>query len=143
MANPWSDVASAQEAAEGAGFDNFVLPENGTMFGNGSFDIGQYRCMDGIAQAEGNLGAAVIMIRKGTGGEPDISGDYNEYAHQWTVDANGIEVACSGNEEGRATKSLWSADGYEYCILATAQGDDPMDFGLEEADLITLVNTIK
>ena len=50
MANPWSDVASAEEAAKGAGLDSFALPEGAIA------DMGEpvevvYRCMDGMAEA--------------------------------------------------------------------------------------------
>ena len=65
LANPWSDVESAEEAAKGAGIDSFVIAEDPGL------DLGQlfertYRCMDGIAEARLEFPASALTVRKGT-----------------------------------------------------------------------------
>ena len=142
LANPWSDVGSAEEAAKGAGIDSFVIAEDPDL------DLGQlfertYRCMDGIAEARLEYPASALTVRKGTiAEEGDISGDYTEYANTWTQDVNGIEVTCFGNREGDATKSIWTVDNMYFSIVAEGLGGD-QDFGLNAERLTAMVNSIQ
>ena len=142
LANPWSDVGSAEEAAKGAGIDSFVIAEDPGL------DLGElfertYRCMDGIAEARLEYPASALTVRKGTiAEEGDISGDYTEYANTWTQDVNGIEVTCFGNREGDATKSIWTVDNMYFSIVAEGLGGD-QDFGLNAERLTAKVNSIE
>jgi hypothetical protein len=142
LANPWSDVGSAEEAAKGAGIDSFVIAEDPGL------DLGElfertYRCMDGIAEARLEYPASALTVRKGTiAEEGDISGDYTEYANTWTQDVNGIEVTCFGNREGDATKSIWTVDNMYFSIVAEGLGGD-QDFGLNAERLTAMVNSIQ
>ena len=142
LANPWSDVESAEEAAKGAGIDSFVIAEDPGL------DLGQlfektYRCMDGIAEARLEFPASALTIRKGTNAEEgDISGDYTEYANTWTQDVNGIEVTCFGNREGDAAKSIWTVDNMYFSIVAEGLGGD-QDFGLNAERLTAMVSSIQ
>jgi len=142
LANPWSDVESAEEAAKGAGIDSFVIAEDPGL------DLGQlfertYRCMDGIAEARLEFPASALTVRKGTNAEEgDISGDYTEYANTWTQDVNGIEVTCFGNREGDAAKSIWSVDNMYFSIVAEGLGGD-QDFGLNAERLTAMVSSIQ
>ena len=144
LANPWSDVASAEEAAKGAGIDSFVIAEDPGI------DLGEnfertYRCMDGIAEARLEYPASALTVRKGNGTyaeEGDISGDYTEYANTWTEDVNGIEVTCFGNREGDASKSIWTVDDMYFSIVAEGLGGDE-DFGLNAERLAAMVSSIQ
>lgn len=142
IANPWSDVGSAEDAAKGAGLDSFEIAEEIDL------DLGEnfertYRCMEGIAEARLEFAASALTVRKGTAGEDgDISGDYTEYKNTWTQDVNGVEVTCWGNREGEATKSIWSVDGVNYCIIAEGLGGDA-DFGLSAERLTAMVEAIR
>ena len=142
LANPWSDVESAEEAAKGAGIDSFVIAEDPGL------DLGQlfertYRCMDGIAEARLEFPASALTVRKGTNAEEgDISGDYTEYANTWTQDVNGIEVTCFGNREGDAAKSIWTVDNMYFSIVAEGLGGD-QDFGLNAERLTAMVSSIQ
>lgn len=142
LANPWSDVGSAEEAAKGAGIDSFVIAEDPGL------DLGElfertYRCMDGIAEARLEYPASALTVRKGTiAEEGDISGDYTEYANTWTQDVNGIEVTCFGNREGDATKSIWTVDNMYFSIVAEGLGGD-QDFGLNAERLTAMVSSIQ
>ena len=144
MANPWSDVESAEEAAKGAGIDSFVIAEDPGI------DLGEnfertYRCMDGIAEARLEYPASALTVRKGTdtyAEEGDISGDYTEYANTWTQDVNGIEVTCFGNREGDASKSIWTVGDMHFSIVAEGLGGDE-DFGLNAERLTAMVSSIQ
>lgn len=144
MANPWSDVESAEEAAKGAGIDSFVIAEDPGI------DLGEnfertYRCMDGIAEARLEYPASALTVRKGTdtyAEEGDISGDYTEYANTWTQDVNGIEVTCFGNRKGDASKSIWTVGDMHFSIVAEGLGGDE-DFGLNAERLTAMVSSIQ
>jgi len=142
MPNPWSEVSSAEEAAQGAGIASFSVPADVELTVGPVTEV-TYRCMDGIAEANIMYPACQATIRKGVVPEgEDISGDYNEYAYTWTQSVKGLELTCSGNREGDATKTVWAVDGTSYCILAQGLGGDS-DFGFSANDLNSLVNAIQ
>ena len=142
IANPWSEVASAEEAAKGAGIDSFEVAEDlgldlGENFGR------TYRCMEGIAEVQLEFPASALTIRKGNPVEDgDISGDYNEYAYTWTQDIDGITVTCWGNREGDATKAIWSSGDMCFSMFAEGLGGD-QDFGLNPERMEALVSNVK
>jgi len=142
MPNPWSEVSSAAEAAQGAGIDSFDAPDNVTLSIGSVTDVA-YRCMDGIAEVDLMYPAVEVTIRKGVATEGgDISGDYNEYANTWEQTLKGLTVTCSGNREGEATKTIWTANGMDYSITALGMGGDT-DFGLSADDLNSLINALQ
>ena len=145
IANPWSTAKSLQEAAEKAGLEKFSIPE-GTEISLGPVSVKEYRYMEGIAEAYIAFPAVDMSIRKGTEAalaeSGDISGDYNEYAYEWTQDINGTEVRCFGNREGEATKAMWNIVNNYFSITAYGMGGDT-DYGLGADDLNTLVSGIK
>ena len=106
MANPWSDVSSAEEAAKGAGFESFNTPVDLEIsLGPIKEEWAKYRCMEGIAEVNCPAGAVEVFVRKGTtalASDGDISGDYNQYTHTWGQDINGLEVVSFGNRQGEA-----------------------------------------
>ena len=138
MPNPWSDVESAQAAAEGAGLDSFDVPEDATI-SLGKVNVTSYRCMDGIAEAVCEFPAVEMTIRKGTSAvaqDGDISGDYNSYEYEWPLTLKGLMVNCAGHSENAANKVLWVAHDDAYCILADGAGLSPDDIN-------SLINAIQ
>ena len=146
MANPWSDVDSAEAAAEGAGLDTFMVPDGEAEISLGEVKVTQYRCMKGMAEAVVEFPAVEMTIRKGDKSgemaEGDISGDYNEYKYDWTQNIKGLEVKCFGNRDGEATKTIWSVDDMDYSITVQGLGGDE-DYGLPADDLNSLINGIQ
>ena len=146
MANPWSEAASLEEAAAGAGLDGFSIPE-GAEISLGAIEPSVFRYMDGMAETKVEFPAVEMTIRKGLAskadvGEGDISGDYNEYANTWTQNIKGLEVTCFGNREGEATKTIWQVDDTCWSINVLGLGGDT-DYGLSADDLNSLINGIQ
>lgn len=144
MANPWSEAGSADEAAQGAGVGSFQLPENGTETSGGQVDFTYYQYMEGLAEADGAIGAAELTVRKGLkkDGE-DVSGDYTEYAFQWTQEAGGLQISCSGNEDGKTMKAIWTSGDNSYCFLVRGQGDLYETYGIDADAVEALVTAIQ
>ncbi len=144
MANPWTDVDSAEAAAEGAGVGYFMVPEKDIRLSISPMDITAYRCMKGVAQANGYIGAAEMTIRKGLKQDyEDVSGDYNAYKLSWTQELDGVQVQCFGNVEDQAIKTIWVTDNFSYSLNVRGQGDTRDTFGLNAADVAALVAGIQ
>ena len=143
MANPWSDAASAEEAAKGAGIDSFALPQGAIA------DLGEpiavtYRYMDGMAEAYYEFPASAITVRTAKIGKDDtfdISGDYNTYKNEWTENIANIPVACAGNREGESTKTYWGEGSVAHSLFAEGLGGDE-DFGLNTKRLTVFVEAM-
>ena len=151
MPNPWTEADSAKAAADGAGVGYFTLPDAGTEVVGGPIGWDNYRYMDLLAEANGYVGAAELTVRKGVNrpdhevsyDTTDVSGDYTAYAHEWTIETNGWQIRCFGNEEGRVMKAIWSSDNFSYCILVRGQGDIRDVYGLGADDIAALVDAIE
>ena len=144
MANPWTEVETAEAAADGAGVGYFMVPEENMETSVGPVNWYGFSCMEGIAEADGAIGVAELTVRKGLkqDGE-DVSGDYTEYASTWTVEADGWQVTCFGNEAGRAMKAIWLSDNFSYSIMVRGQGDVYYTYGLDEEIIDALVSAIQ
>ena len=144
MPNPWTDVETPDEAAEGAGVGYFMVPEDDTETAGGQVNWFGFRYMEGIAQADGAIGAAEMTVRKGLNqNTEDVSGDYTEYAFEWTVQTEDWEVSCFGNEEGRTMKAIWLSDNFSYSIMVRGQGDLYDTYGLDDETIVALVDAIQ
>ena len=144
IANPWSDVASAAEAAKGAGLDAFALPE-GAIADMGEPIAIHYRCMDGMAEAIIEFPAAQITARTAKvadGDSLDISGDYNSYSKEWTETIGDESVSCAGNRDGESVKTYWGGDGIAHSLVAEGLGGDD-DFGVTLDRLTVFVEGMK
>ena len=151
MPNPWTEADSAKAAADGAGVGYFTLPDAGTEVVGGPIGWDNYRYMDLLAEANGYVGAAELTVRKGVNrpdhevsyDTTDVSGDYTAYAHEWTIETNGWQIRCFGNEEGRVMKAIWPSDNFSYCILVRGQSDIRDVYGLGADDIAALVDAIE
>ena len=133
IASPWIDCANLDEAAQVAGFD-IDAPKRIDGYPK-TFIQAMENEMIQVFYSDKDLEdetSAAVLIRKGFG--DDISGDYNEYAENKTVEMHGISVNLSGND-GLIYKALWQQDGFAYSIGA--------DKGIEEALVNDLVELVK
>ena len=140
MANPWVDVSTMDEAAEGAGIDSLILTEDGTDTASGLLSWYGYRYTDGIAEIYGAIGTADITVRKGFASLGDISGDYNAYTYNWELEVDDITVNCSGNEEGQAMLLTWTVGDYNYVVMVRGQGDLYDTYGISSDTISPLVS---
>ena len=147
MANPWSDVASAEEAAAGAGLDGFTLPL-GSEISLGAIDPAHttFRCMEGLAQADVEFPAVSMTIRKGAASvvedEVGITGDYRDCSLTWAQRIADVEVTSKGNREDASMITTWNNGDTYYSITVEGLGGDT-DYGLSAEDLGILVPGIK
>ena len=143
MANPWSDVATAEEAGAGAFGDTFEVPET-LSIGDIPWQPATFRYMDGIAEADYEGGAVEAWVRKGK----DVScemlhGVYEDPAqpwHTWTVDVNGTEVSCLGYEQDVANVMEWTDGTYNFSVFVTGLGGE--NYGVVGDDIAETVSSI-
>ena len=142
--NPWTSVPSAEDAALGAGVESFTVPALGTGTNAGPVNLDLFRCMKGLAEARGKIGTAELLVRKGLRRDDgDVSGDYNSYKYDWTMETGGDAVHCRGNEEGRAMQVTWSAGRFSYTILVRNPEDLSLSAGLDEETVSFLVQALR
>lgn len=145
MANPWSDAADADAAAESAGVGYFIVPANNGSYNDHQVNISDFRYMEHLAEANGSIGAADFTIRKGLKQESDdVSGDYTKYAYNWSFESNdGFVINCYGNEEGKTMKAIWVSENFSYSLLVRGQGDEYDTYGLDEDTMKLIVEDIQ
>lgn len=153
LANPWTSVETAQEAADGAGVGYFEVPADGTQSSIGPINWYGYQYMDYLAEADGAIGAAELTVRKGINAEKapedvsydgdDVSGDLTDYAYTWDMDVDDWKVTCFGNEDGKTMKAIWQSDNFSYSIMVRGQGDLYDTFGLGSDDTAAIVKAVQ
>ena len=130
IANPFVDCETLEEAGELAGFDISVPDEIDGGYTQGTIQAVENEMILVIYTTEAG---EEITLRKGTGTE-DISGDYNEYAEENTLDVDGTSVTARGSD-GLVYAATWTDGTYTYAITASA--------GLESDSVSALVPSIQ
>ena len=130
IANPYVDCETLEEAGELAGFDISVPDEIDGGYTQGTIQAVENEMTQVIYTTEAG---EEITLRKGTGTE-DISGDYNEYAEENTLDVDGTSVTARGSD-GLVYAATWTDGTYTYAITASA--------GLESDSVSALVPSIQ
>ncbi|MBR3313770.1 MAG: hypothetical protein IKG18_06500 [Atopobiaceae bacterium] len=144
LANPWSSAKTTEEAAEGAGVGYFQVPADSTEVDGTPLNWNGYQYMEHLAEADGTLGTAELTVRKGLNQESeDVSGDYNEYAEAWDLEADGWTVHCFGNEKGKASKAIWISDNFSYSITTRDKADPEVSYTLSDDAITALVSEIQ
>lgn len=140
MANPWSVADNADDAAAGADVGYFMVPEHMSKYGDSVVYLEDFSYMEHLAEARGSIGSAELTIRKGLKQESDnVSGDYNTYAHSWSIESkDGFVINCFGNEEGKTMKAIWQSDNFSYSLNVQGQGDESDTYGLSD-DIMKLI----
>ena len=139
--NPWSDASSADEAAAGAGLESFSVTDD---LGLASTHVQPptFRYMEGIAEADYDGGAFQMCVRKSAelSGQ-DLSGDYNEYPFQWTMETDAVMVTCRGYEEGMASAFDWERGDATFSVVLTGLGGENM--ALDSVDVGAVVRNVQ
>ena len=150
---PWTEVESAEAAAEGAGVGYFMIPEENTETDIGPLNWYSFEYINGVAEASGAIGTAEIWVRKGLNEDgEDVSGDETEYAVHVTVTPfeeneegriDGFPIECYGNADEQWMKMIWVSDNFSYSIVIRGQGDLYDTFGISTQVLLSLYNEIQ
>ena len=144
-ADPWTKVASAQEAAAGAGnMDEFDVPAQ-LKINDQTFTDPEFSHQDGVAQAYYESGAIGVSVRKACGiyGGPMTDRDLESFPQHWTQqvgdDADDV-VDCYGMEKGSAIVIQWGNEAEFYTV--TSQGLGGEEYGMDETTVEWLENEI-
>ena len=132
--NPWVECATLEDASETAGFE-IAVPDRIEGYPETTIQAVEGEMIQ-VFYSDKPLdddSRKAVLIRKGIGGE-DISGDYNEYETNETVEMHGVSVTCSGQDQ-LVYRAIWTQDGYSYSICA--------DDGLETETIDALVELVK
>jgi len=137
----WTSVISAAEAAKGAGFSSFAMPDR-TVIADIVFTNPSYSYITGVAQAKYDNGASLI-IRKDDGSHSAqlTDSDVSKLTATWTKTYEGVEVTCHGVARGAATYITWKTNAGEYGV--TLQSTDSKELAMDEEDIADIVRAIK
>ena len=129
MPNPFADLQTLEEAQEEAGFA-ISLPE-----AEEPYDTLIYRAIKGqmieiIYLDDRNHEG--YRIRKGINMEEDISGDYNEYAKEDTLEAGGLTIQVRGEKEDQWSTAVWTENAQDGALYSYAVCADGKKFSSEE-----------
>lgn len=138
----WTTAKSADEAAKGAGIDNFGVMDkikiNDTDFANPTFSY-----TDGVAQAAYETGATALFVRKAEGEHkaPITDRDKTDFAESWSQDYNGIDVTCYGASADSATVVTWADGTDSYGV--TFQGLGGEEVGMTSDEVAAVVKGVE
>lgn len=110
--NPITECETLEEAAELCGI-KMSVPD--MIDGFEDCQIFAYADL-GMIEVDYQNADETVSIRKASG-DADISGDYNEYALEETVDVDQLQVTMKG-ADGLYNLAIWTNDGNTYAISA-------------------------
>ena len=134
----WTDAATADEAAKGAGFDKFGVIDR-FVIGDLVFENPTFAYAGGVAQATYETPATMITVRKGvdTYTTPLSDRELDEFAAHWHKVLEGTDVTCYGQAKGAVTVATWT-DGIKSYGL-TFQGLGGEEMSMDSDELATIV----
>lgn len=120
--NPFVDCETLEEAEELTGF-GFVVPDTWGECDTRSVRAIQKEMVE-VIYKKGADSEEELRIRKALGSE-DISGDYNVYAEEKTVEAGESSITIKGDGE-QFMLAVWTKDGYTYSVSTTGLSEEAM-----------------
>ncbi len=129
----WTEVASADEAAKGAGFEKFGVIDS-FKIGDLEFKDPKFAYAGGVAQATYETPATMIYVRKGEGSYSTPLSDRNldEFASRWFKVIEGTNITCYGVAKGAVTVATWSDGNTSYGLTFQGLGGDEMSMDADE-----------
>lgn len=120
IANPITEYDLLADAVDAAGFA-FDVPESIGAYNACAYLVIAAGTGDALIEVDYAQDAAAssddeYVVRKAAGAD-DVSGDYNSYAEESTLDADGISYALKGND-GQVNLVTWERGGYAYSLAA-------------------------
>lgn len=138
----WTKAKTAEEAAKGAGFETFGVPET-IKAGKLEFKDPTFAYSGKVAQAFYETGAAAIDVRKADGKRdtPLSDRNKNKFAATWTDTFDGISVTQYGASKDETTYMTWNDGTKAYGVTYQGLGGEEMSFTSDEVK--TIVEAIK
>lgn len=153
-ATVWTEVASAKEAYEKAGFEgDFVVPD--TLVAHGiDFANPKFSYADGVVKATYDQPASAVEIRKGIGPAGTVKADDDtgymgeSFKETWEVETpDGVRVTCYGGTKGEVIFAQWYGeapeDGQSDAYSLHAMGLGGEDIPMTEEELVAIVSAVK
>lgn len=128
IASPFQDCTSLAEAQKLTGFA-FQVPDTIDGYAGRTISV-MDNSMTQVVYT--NQKDQSVLLRKAAGSE-DISGDYNTYAQNSTVQVKGSAVTLKGNDN-KVFVAVWAQNGYTFAIDS--------DAGLSAAQITALVQAM-
>lgn len=132
MPNPFIDCETLEKAEQLAGFE-ISLPEKMPEGFTQSAILAIENEMIEIDYVNGDY---KVYIRKAVGNE-DVSGDYNEYKEQNTIQIGNLTVTTKGSD-GAINVAIWNDGDYTYAIGANMGVK-----GIDSSVVTDMINSIK
>ena len=121
----FNDVASAEEAAKGAGLEKFGVMDKITLDGK-EFKDPKFSYADGVAQAIYETDGITLVVRKGAAkhSAPITDADLASFANKWNKDYEELAVTLYGPSKGAASVLTWNDSSLDYGVTYQSPNND-------------------
>ena len=138
----WTEVATAEEAAKGAGLASFGVQDN-LVIGDLVFEAPKFAYAGGVAQATYETPATMFTVRKATSthSAPLTDRDTASFPQTWKETVDGTELTLYGPAEGQATLLTWNDGPQSYGVTFQGLGGEEMT--MDANTVLSIVNGIK
>ena len=121
----FNDVASAEEAAKGAGLEKFGVMDKITLDGK-EFKDPKFSYADGVAQAIYETDGITLVVRKGASkhSAPITDADLASFANKWNKDYEELAVTLYGPSKGAASVLTWNDSSLDYGVTYQSANND-------------------
>ena len=121
----FNDVASAEEAAKGAGLEKFGVMDKITLDGK-EFKDPKFSYADGVAQAIYETDGITLVVRKGASkhSAPITDADLASFANKWNKDYEELAVTLYGPSKGAASVLTWNDSSLDYGVTYQSPNND-------------------
>ena len=130
--SPYQEVNSLQEASKIAGFD-MKVPDSIGEYSNQLISVIDSNIIE-VRYLSSDEQSTGIIIRK-SGGDEDISGDYNTYSTNIAEHIDGKNVNLRGDGE-KIFVATWTEDGFSYAVTAN-------DYMVNKEQIESLIGVVK
>lgn len=126
--NPFVDYETLEDAAAAAGFE-LTAPDTLDSYPQRTVQTMGKDMIQIFYENDEHS----VLVRKAAG-DSDISGDYNVYSQNGTMDVDGLTVSVRGND-GLIMVAIWSNGGYTYAVDS--------DAGMSAENMSELIQNVK
>ena len=138
----WTDAATAEDAAKGAGLTKFGVMDS-VKIGDNEFADPTFAYSDGVAQAVYETGAIGLIVRKSDAQHASLVTDRtaSEFPNTWTKSYEGVDVTLWGQDKDAATVFQWTDGNQSYGV--TYQGLGGEEVTMQSSEVAAIVKGLK